>query len=212
MRSFLKSFLFFLAFAAVTGVLLLHFLLNRIARSEDFKRFAEKKVGEYLKAEVHIGEIRPYRFSQLALEKILIETPSAKGGSQLIRVERLLFRYDLTHLWSRKFDTPAGVVLKNPAILIEQGQFPYRYFESASGGSAGISMPSLDFKGGEIRYLLSSLGKEILLRDVEGKFLPSPDKKVWVDVRARVSGLMEGRVRIFGTVEPSRNTHDLWLE
>ncbi|MFA7255415.1 MAG: hypothetical protein WC133_04895 [Candidatus Omnitrophota bacterium] len=212
MRSFLKAVLLFFVLAAVIGALLLNFLLNRIARSEDFKRFAEQKVGEYLKATVHIGEIRPYRLNQLALEKILIESPSSKGGSQLIRADRLLFRYDLTQLWHRKFETPAGVVLKNPAILIEQDQFPYRYFEKASTGSSGFSMPSLDFKGGEIRYLLSSLGKEILLREVEGKILPSLDKKVQVDVRARVTGIVDGRVHIYGTVDPSRSTHDLWLE
>lgn len=211
MRSFLKVILFFLTLAVVIGALLFNFLLNSIAKSEDFKRFAEQKVGEYLKATVHIGEIRPYHLNQLALEKILIETPASKGGSQLIRAERLLFRYDLTQLWSRKFDAPAGVVLKNPAILIEQDQFPYRYFEN-TGGSSGLSMPSLDFKGGEIRYLLSSLGKEILLRDVEGKILPSLDKKVQVDVRARVTGILDGRVHIYGTVDPSQSTHDLWLE
>ena len=212
MRSFLKAVLFFFAFALVMIALLFNFLLNRIAHSEDFKRFAEQKVGEYLKATVHIGEIRPYHLNQLALEKILIETPSARGGSQLIRADRLLFRYDLIQLWHRKFDTPAGVVLKNPSILIEQDQFPYRYFENAPGGSAGLSMPSLDFKGGEIRYLLSSFGKEILLREVEGKILPSLDKKVQVDVRARVTGIVDGRVHIYGTVDPSRRTHDLWLE
>ncbi len=212
MRHFLKVILFFLVIVSVTGVLLFNFLLDRIARSEDFKRFAEQKVGEYLKATVHIGEIRPYHLNQLVLEKILIETPSARGGSQLIRADRLLFRYDLKQLWSRKFDAPAGVVLKNPAILIEQDQFPYQYFENAPRGSSGLSMPSLDFKGGEIRYLLSSLGKEILLREVDGKILPSLDKKVQVDVRARVSGIVDGRVHIFGTVDSSKNTHDLWLE
>jgi hypothetical protein len=211
MRSFLKSLLFFFTLAVVTGVLLLNFLLNRIARSEDFKRFAEQKVGEYLKATVHIGEIRPYQLNQLSLEKILIEAPSAKGGSQLIRVDRLLFRYDLRQLWQRKFDAPADVVLKNPAILIEQDQFPYRYFQNASVGSSGFSVPSLDFKGGEIRYILSSLGKEILLNDVEGKILPSLDKKVQVDVRARVAGLMDGRVHIYGMIDPSQKTHDIWL-
>ena len=212
MRSFLKAVLFFFALALVTGALLFNFLLTRIAHSEDFKRFAEKKVGEYLKAKVHIGEIRPYHLNQLALEKILIETPSAKGGSQLIRADRLLFRYDLKQLWHRQFDAPVGVVLKNPAILIEQDQFPYRYFENAPGGSSGLSMPSLDFKGGEIRYLLSSLGKEILLREVEGKILPSLDKKVQVDVRAHVTGIVNGRVHIHGSVDPSKSTHDLWLE
>ena len=212
MRSFLKALLFFIVIVLGGGTLLFNILLNRIAHSEDFKRFAEQKVGEYLKATVHIGEIRPYHLNQLALEKILIETPSAMGGSQLIRADRLLFRYDLKQLWHRKFDAPAGVVLKNPAILIEQDQFPYRYFSNAPGGSSGFSMPSLDFKGGEIRYLLSSLSKEILLREVEGKIQPSLDKKVQVDVSARVSGMMEGRVRIYGTVDPSKNTHDLWLE
>ncbi len=212
MRHFLKTLLFFFALVAVSVAFLFNFLLGRIAHSDDFKRFAEQKVGEYLKATVHIGEIRPYHLNQLALEKILIETPSAKGGSQLIRAERLLFRYDLKQLWNRKFDAPAGVVLKNPAILIEQDQFPYRYFENAPGGSSGLSMPSLDFKGGEIRYLLSSLGKEILLKDVEGKILPSLDKKVQVDVRARVTGIVEGRVHIYGVIDPSRSTHDLWLE
>jgi hypothetical protein len=212
MRHFLKLVLFFFALAVVIGALLFSFLLNRIARSEDFKHFAEQKVGEYLKAKVYIGEIRPYHLNQLALEKILIETPSATGGSQLIRADRLLFRYDLNQLWSRKFEVPAGVVLKNPAILIEQDQFPYRYFENAPGGSPSLLMPSLDFKGGEIRYLLSSLGKEILLREVEGKILPSLANKVQVDVRARVTGIVEGRVHIYGMVDPSKSTHDLWLE
>jgi hypothetical protein len=73
-------------------------------------------------------------------------------------------------------------------------------------------MPSLDFKGGEIRYLLSSLGKEILLREVEGNIQPSLEGKAEVDVRARMAGLMNGRVHIYGSVDPSRNTHDLWLE
>ncbi len=212
MRPFLKAILFSLTFLFVTGALLVYFLLGRIAHSPDFKRFAEKRAGEYLKATVHIGEIRPHHLNQLALEKILIETPSAKGGSQLVRVDRLLFRYSLKQLWSRKFDAPAGVVLNNPAILIEQDQFPYRYFENAPGRSSGFSMPSLDFRGGEIRYLLSSLGKEILLREVEGKIFPSLDKKVRVDVRARVTGIVDGRVHIYGTVDPSKNTHDLWLE
>ena len=212
MRHFLKAVLFFFALVFVIGALFFNFLLDRIAHSEDFKRFAEKKVGEYLKATVHIGEIRPYHLNQLALEKILIETPSARGGSQLIRADRLLFRYDLKQLWNRKFDAPAGVVLKNPAILIEQDQFPYRYFENAPSESSGLSMPSLEFKGGEIRYLLSSLGKEILLREVEGKILPSLDKKVQVDVRARVTGIVDGRVHIYGMVDPSKSTHDLWLE
>ena len=212
MRHFLKAVLFFVVLVSVIGAFLFNFLLDRIAHSEDFKRFAERKVGEYLKATVHIGEIRPYHLNQLALEKILIETPTARGGSQLIRADRLLFRYDLKQLWHRKFDAPAGVVLKNPAILIEQDQFPYRYFENAPGGSSGLSMPSLDFKGGEIRYLLSSLSKEILLKEVEGKILPSPDKKVQVDVRARVTGIVDGRVHIYGTINPSKSTHDLWLE
>ena len=212
MRSFLKAVLFFFALFFVGGVLLFNFLLGRIAHSPDFKRFAEQRVGEYLKATVHIGEIRPYHLNQLALEKILIETSSAKGGSQLIRADRLLFRYDLKQLWSRKFDAPVGVVLKNPAILIEQDQFPYRYFENTLGGASGLSLPSLDFKGGEIRYLLSSLGKEILLKEVEGKILPTLDKKVQVDVRARMTGMVDGRVHIYGVVDSSKSTHDLWLE
>ncbi len=213
MRPFLKAAFFFLLIAAVSGALLFNFFLGRIARSEDFKRFAEKKVGEYLKATVHIGEIRPYHFSQLALEKILIETAAPKGGSQLIRVDRLLFRYDLKQLWNRQFEVPSGVVLRNPAILIEQDEFPYRYFDPApAGGSSGLSMPSLDFKGGEIRYLLSSLGKEIILNNVEGKVLPSLEGKVQIDVRADVAGMVSGRVHIYGGVDPDRSSHDLWME
>ena len=212
MRSFLKAVLFFLTLFFVMGVLLFNFLLERVAHSPDFKHFAEQRVGQYLKATVHIGEIKPYHLNQLALEKILIETPSSHGGSQLIRADRILFRYDLKQLWSRKFDAPVGVVLKNPAILIEQDQFPYRYFENAAGGVSELSMPALDFKGGEIRYLLSSLGKEILLKEVEGKIFPSFDKKVRVDIRARMTGMVDGRIHIYGVVDPSKSTHDLWLE
>ncbi len=212
MRFPLKAFFLVLALALIAGAVLANVLLSRIARSEEFRRFAEQKVGEYLKAKVHIGEIKPYRFDQIALDKIIIETTTPGKGSQLIRVDRLLFRYDLRQLWNRRFDAPAAVALNNPTLLIEQDQFPYRYFENGPNNGSGFSVPTLDFKGGEIRYLLPSIGKEILLREVEGKITSSTDGRVRMDVRAKASGVLEGRVSIHGTIRPFENTHDLWLE
>ena len=212
MRFSLKFFLLGLALLLAAGAVLATVLLGKIAKSEEFKSFAEQKVGEYLKAKVHIGVIKPYSFNQIALEKIIIETVTPGNRSQLLSVDRLLFRYRLSQLWSRRFDTPSAVVLKNSSILIEQDQFPYRYFESGQSAQGGLSVPSLDFKGGEIRYLLPSIGKEILLTEVDGKIKPSVDGQVLVDVRAKASGLLEGKVAIRGNIQPFKNTHDLWLE
>ena len=47
MRTFLKNFLIVAAILGVSGALLMNFLLGRIARSVDFKRFAEKKGIKY---------------------------------------------------------------------------------------------------------------------------------------------------------------------
>lgn len=212
MRFSLKTLLFVLAIALAAGVVLATVLVGHVARSEEFKRFAEQKVSEYLKAKVSIGRIRPYSFNQIALEKITIEGAASGHSSQLISVERLLFRYRLTQLWRRRFDLPAAVVLKNPAVLIEKDQFPYRYFESQQGANGGFSMPALDFKGGEIRYLIPAIGKEIVLTEVVGKVTPTLDQQVLVDIHAKATGFLEGKVAIRGSLYPFKNTHDLWLE
>lgn len=212
MRFSLKAFLLILALAVTASAFFLNSLLSRIAGSEEFRHFAEQKVGEYLKAKVNIGEIRTNHFNQIVLEKIIIELPLVQDGSQLIHVDRLFFRYRLDQIWKRHFDAPIGLVLKNPTILIDQNQFPYRYFENIQTNSAGFAIPSLDFKGGEIRYSLSSLKQEILLTDMEGKMTPSLDQTVQVDVRARVSGFLKGSVRIRGMIHPNKKNHDLTLE
>lgn len=196
----------------IAGFFAARSFLTRFAGSDEFKRFAEEKVGEYLKAKVSIGGIKPYLFNQIALENIIIETPAEKGGSQLVRVDRILFRYRLSQLWSRKFDEPAGVVLRNPSIMIEEDQFPYRYFGNTSKGSTGFDIPSLDFKGGEIRYRLPSIGKDILLSGIEGQIRPAVGLTVRVDIRAKASGVLEGDVGVHGMVDPVKKTHDLWLE
>lgn len=212
MRFSLKIILLLLLAVFVCGGLLLSVWAKQIAGSEEFRRFAEQKVGEFLKAKVHIGEIKPYHFNQIALDKIIIETSSGGKQSQLIRVDRLLFRYRLSQLWTRRFELPAGIVIRNPSVLIDQNQFPYRYFETDKEGGGGVSLPALEFKGGEIRYLLPSIGKEILLTEVDGKISPSTDRRVQVDVRAKASGFLNGRVSIYGTIQPFQNTHDLWLD
>lgn len=212
MRFSLKTFFLFAITLVALAVFSGNILLGRIARSDQFRRFAEQKIGEYLKAKVNIGEIRPYRFNQIALEKIIIEPPAVKSGSQLIRLERLIFRYDLRHLFSRRLDIPAGVVLKNPSILIEQDQLPYFYFAGGTSTQAGISLPVMDFQGGEIRYLLPGTGKEVLLTQVEGKISPGMNHEIQVDVRARASGVLEGKARIYGVILPETKSHDLWLQ
>lgn len=208
----LKVALVLLACLILASGILVKFFLVKIASSEEFKRFAEEKVGEYLQAKVSIGGIRPYRFNQIALENIIIEAPSAQSGSQLVRMDRLLFRYHLSQLWKRQFINPVGVVLRNPSVVIEQDQFPYRYFENFSGGPGGLGIPSLDFKGGEIRYRLPSIGKDIVLTNIEGKISPSEEGKVLVDIRARARGVLEGGVTVQGVVDPLKNSHDLSLE
>ena len=212
MRSFVRTFLLLLILIAMVSALFFKVLLARIAGSEEFKHFAEQKIGEYLKAKVHIGEIHSYRFNQIAFEKIIIESPSSKGGSQLVNLDRILFRYHFGQLWNRRFDAPAAVVLNNPTILIDQGQFPYRYFEHTPKNPSGFEMPSLDFNGGEIRYFLPGLNQEVQLTEIDGKVLPMFDQTVRVDVRARINGILTGKVRIKGTILPSKNSHNLSLE
>lgn len=210
MRS-LKTFLFVAGLLAVAGAIALRFLLGQLAGSEEFKRFAETRVGEYLKAKVSIGRIRPHRFDQIALENIIIESSASRDGSQLVRVDRLIFRYHLNQLWKKKFEVPTGVVLRNPSILIDQDKFPYQYFGEAGRGS-GFSIPAIDFKGGEIRYRLPGLRKDILLTGVEGRVDPADVRNVRVAIRAKASGVLDGSVSVHGIVNTVANTHDLWLE
>ncbi|HQB11526.1 MAG: hypothetical protein BWY44_01526 [Candidatus Omnitrophica bacterium ADurb.Bin292] len=211
-HSFLKGLILLLLFFLIAVVLAAKVFLHQFATSEEFKRFAESRAGEYLRAKVSIGQIRPYHFNQLALENVIIELPEIRGNSQLIHLDRLLFRYHLSHLWKGKFDAPAGVTFRNPSLMIEEDKFPYQYFETAASAPGGFGMPTIDFKGGEIRYRVSSLGKDIVLRNIEGTITAEEGTKARVNIRATASGILVGGVDIHGTVDAFQKTHDLWLD
>ena len=211
-HSFLKGLILLLLFFLIAVVLAAKVFLHQFATSEEFKRFAESRAGEYLRAKVSIGQIRPYHFNQLALENVIIELPEIRGNSQLIHLDRLLFRYHLSHLWKGKFDAPAGVTFRNPSLMIEEDKFPYQYFETAASAPGGFGMPTIDFKGGEIRYRVSSLGKDIVLRNIEGTITAEEGTKARVNIRATASGILVGGVDVHGTVDAFQKTHDLWLD
>ena len=137
--------------------------------------------------------------------------PSVKG-SQLVSLDRLLFRYHWKQLWNRKYEEPAMVTVSNPSFVIGQDEFPYQYFEAPGSGHSGLVLPALDFRGGEIRYLITSLGKEIVLTDIIGKINQAQGTKVRIGIRATARGILSGLIAIHGTVDPVNKTHDLWLE
>lgn len=207
-RRILRLILLLAVLAALVAGGAVRVVLSRVAASDEFRIFAEQRAGEYLKAKVSIGNIRPYRFNQLALENVIIEFPPMGGGSQLVRLDRLIFCYHLSQLWNRNLEAPAGVTFRNPSMIVENGDFPYQYFETP----ARAEMPALNFKGGEIRYHIPAIGREIVLRDIDGKVTPDAELKVRIDIRASASGFLEGDVFVRGVVDPVRRTHDLWLE
>ena len=208
----LKSIFLIVAVILLGTTLLVYGFVFMASNSDDFKNFAERKVSEYLKAEVKVKKIQPLFFNEVALSGITIKRVSSVETSELIYVERLIFHYDFKNIFSGQFRNPSTMILDRPTITIEENDFPYKYFDEVKVSPAAIIMPAFNLRNGEIRLKLSSLEKEVLLSNVNGKLVAASGKRVAIDIRGNAEGLFTGKVHVHGMISPTEKKHDLWLE
>ena len=124
----------------------------------------------------------------------------------------MVFRYHLTQLFTRDWRAPANVTLKSPKLSFDDFSFPYGFFDNVgvgSGGSAAAVGVRLD--GGEARFFIPKVNDDLVVKDINGTVRPLEKGNLRVDLRAVADGVVTGRMRIVGEVNPLERTHQLWL-
>jgi len=196
----------------IAGVIFVpYFVLRAQAGKEDFKVLAESKIGDFLKARVQIENIRVGFFNQIAFSGLAIDSEQSQESSYRVQIDQVVFRYNLLQLFSRNFNAPSSIVLKMPEISVSNEAFPYALFQHVQfGGGAMIS--ELKLEGGNFRYEIPGVDADLIIRDIQGVLKPTEDRKIRMDFREGVEGLVEGQVHVRGVVDAGQRTHDLELE
>lgn len=183
--------------------------------TKKFKTFAEQQAGEYLKAGVRIGKIRPGFFSRIILSDFVILPGSVQKFPYRVVVDKLIFKYSLLQILTGRFTMPSSVLMKSPRLVMNGTSFPYAFFEDLSlqtGGQTKKGLSSLDLAGGEIRYEVPMLRTAVTLREIRGHFEPETDGKIKGALEAKLQGLAEGIFRLKGTVIPKTGERQVVLE
>lgn len=209
---FLKIAGLLLAFLGCAAFLASFFLLRIYARTPDFRRLAEQKVGEVLKAEVSIGEIRIGFFNQVTFSGIQIRSASGEPQPYQIQVGELVFRYNMVQLLTHRLQLPSGITLKSPKLSLDEEGFPYRFFGSFHSDKDPGSGVRVRFDGGEVRCFLPGLKSGIYFKDLLGTVEPRASGILAVDLEGTASGFVSGRLRVRGTVNPADKTHRLEVD
>lgn len=201
------SSFFFLA----VGLAFPHILLKAKASSLGFKDLAEAKVGEFFKAKVHIGDIQVGFLNHVALSGLEI-APDREGTSPYeVHIREIVFRYDLFKLLTQNFETPSRVVLESPEISLTGELFPYALFNRLNFGQGNKVISDLRLADGYIRYPMPFMDSYLELQNVTGIFKPVGEGRFWLDIKAGLSGFLEGQATVQGEVDTLHQTHTLKL-
>jgi hypothetical protein len=193
----------------LSGVCFGYFFLKAYTRTPEFKKLAEEKVGDLLKARVAIRDIRIGFFNEVILSGIQIQSSEQDKSSYRIQVDELVFRYRLVQLLTHNLSLPAKVVFKSPRFSFEEGGFPYHFFENPSGDPGQDFGVGIKLDGGEIRFFVPGIRSFIALKELQGGIEPESGGGLRVNLRAAVHGAFSGRIQIRGPIYPSFRKHDL---
>ncbi len=191
------------------GVCFGYFFLQSYARTPEFKKLAEEKVGEILKARVAIGDIRIGFFNEVILSGIQIKSAQQDESAYRIQVDELVFRYRLIQLLTHNLRLPAKVVFKSPRFSFEEGGFPYHVFENSSGESGQDFGVGIKLDGGEIRFFVPGIRSFVDLKELKGGIEPESGGGLRVNLRGEAHGAFNGQIQIRGPIYPAFRKHDL---
>lgn len=205
-----KSRFWFLLVMMILGLALtLQIFVNLAAGDKDFKLFAESRVGDFLNADVSIGNIHVNPFNHISLTGLQIHPQTAEKSPYRVDIHTVTFRYNLLQVIARKIKRPSEVVFEKPKIELGSEIFPYSIFDriNFSGKKDGFAL--IEIVGGTLIYPLASLDDVVKLEEFSGVFRPDKDGKMQVDFKARMKGFMNGMLHIYGEINLEQRTHDL---
>ncbi len=195
----------------------LHLFLQYQVGTSEFKSFAEAKVGDFLKARVHVQNIEVGFLNRVALKGLEIRADEKDAAPYNVRVRQIVFRYNLIHLITRNFKAPSTIILQDPDLRLQDSGFPYALFGafhprlSGDAGAKGLMPFQLELNGGELKYNLRTLQSELRLKGIRGSFRSVEEGKIFADFSAELDGFAAGQIHVRGEIDPERGTHRLEL-
>ena len=177
----------------------------------DILRFAETKAGEILKGRVAIGRIRYVFPMGMALKNIQVQPASESTPFSFHRIEKLVLGYGLLNLLRGDFKLPTVVRLDSPEIHFSSKRSPFPLLDFASSSSVSSPM-ELEIRQGEFHYLWNKKGRKWTLSHVAFKAKPNLQGKIQLELTAKIGGMAEGNIEIWGTTDPSFHHYELDVE
>lgn len=200
-------FFFLLLVGALLGA---QSILRVKVAADEFKHLAEATVSHFLKANVRIAAIELNFLNQVTLRGLEIDPAEGAPAPYLFEVDKVIFQYHPIQLLTAGFKKPSSIQFNAPTISWQKAEFPYDLFQGSSQGGAFPSR--LEMAKGEARFAVAMWDTEIQLREIQGSYEATAMGQIRVDFRTQVTGLVTGRVRVRGQIDPLRRTHDLTLD
>lgn len=180
--------------------------------TDSFRHLAEAKVSEFLQAHVTIGQSQPAFLTQVALTDITIDEAREGSESYSLRIEKIVFGYNLLQLLTQNFKNPEVVVLERPRITFLDSSLPYMLLERLHFGSGPAAISGLKIHGGEIRLPTPGREEELFLRHANAELRPLEAGRFSLAMEGVLEGMFGGHIRMAGELDAVKKTQDLLLE
>ncbi len=185
--------------------------LGRFVKVSDVKNFAEGRLGDLLKARVHVGEVRVGFLDQISLKGLKINQEVKNKVFYLLDVDKVVFKYNLGRFWRRDFKNPNTVLLDSPQFTLQSARFVSALELTRVLREGSRLTDELEFKEGKVNLRAPWFDAHCDITDIQGKLARIEGGEWQVDLEARVKELFEGSLAVKGTVDLDRENMALQL-
>lgn len=191
----------------IIGIWLLYAILSslgRFVKVSDFKNFAEGRLGDLLKAKVHVGEVRVGFLDQISLNGLKINQQIQNKVFYLLDIDKVVFKYNLGRFWQRDFKNPNTVLLDSPQFTFQSANSVTAFEINKVLKEGSRLTDELEFKEGKVTLQVPLLEAACDLTQLHGKFKRIEGETWRINLEGRVKQLFEGSVSAEGTVDLDR--------
>ena len=196
--------------AAFTFAGFYQFLRHKALTSE-FKTLTENKIGQILRARVHIGQIKIGLLKHISLAGLRVTTADSKSVLS-IGVKKIIIRYDLMSLLKRKLSSPKDIFLDSPELRFQSLVSPFSIVPLLISPEEARSLAHFEFNKGEIEFPIPGLFEKLKIEEIEGKAFFDGSGRLNLNVQARAGELADGLMNVRGFVEVGAKSGNLEIE
>ena len=185
-----------------------NFLKRRIVTS-DLKRVTEKRIGAFLKAPVHINQIKIGLLKHISLTGLEINRIGKGNPLLLVGVKKIVVRYDLGSFLKRNFRIPTQIFLDAPRMTLQAFQSLNAPFEFGLLRSDHGILTRFEFEEGEVELPWFRPNAKLRVVGIEGQVVPKKGGLFDVRLKSHLAGVASGSLLAFGEINPNAKGYHL---